>query len=82
MNLSCKQFRRSGISALCSAGLCLALTGSLLAAECPPAGERFVADGEETIIDTQSLLMWRRWAGQGWVPHARQAHRRLRLARQ
>jgi hypothetical protein len=60
MNLSCKQFRRSGVSALCSAGLYLALTGALLAAECPPAGERFVADGEETIIDTQSLLMWRR----------------------
>ena len=60
MNLSCKQFRRSGVSALCSAGLYLALTGALLAAECPSAGERFVADGEETIIDTQSLLMWRR----------------------
>ncbi|MEK8052324.1 MATE family efflux transporter [Ideonella sp. DXS22W] len=30
----------------------------------------------------RGLLMWRRWAGQGWVPHARQAHRRLRLARQ
>lgn len=60
MNRSCRQFRRSGVSVLCSAGLCLALTGSLLAAECPSAGERFVADGEETIIDTQSLLMWRR----------------------
>lgn len=60
MNLSYRQFRRSGVSALCGVGLCLALTGSLLAAECPPSGDRFVADGEETIIDTQSLLMWRR----------------------
>lgn len=29
----------------------------------------------------RGLLMWRRWAGHGWVPHARQAHRRLRQAR-
>lgn len=29
----------------------------------------------------RGLLMWRRWAGQGWVPHARRAHRRLRLLR-
>lgn len=29
----------------------------------------------------RGLLMWRRWAGHGWVPHARRAHRRLRHAR-
>lgn len=26
----------------------------------------------------RGLLMWRRWATQGWVPHARGVHRRLR----
>jgi len=26
----------------------------------------------------RGLLMWRRWATQGWVPYARAAHRRLR----
>ena len=26
----------------------------------------------------RGLLMWRRWVRQGWVPHARAAHRRLR----
>jgi len=26
----------------------------------------------------RGLLMWRRWATQGWVPHARRVHRRLR----
>ncbi len=26
----------------------------------------------------RGLLMWRRWATQGWVPHARATHRRLR----
>lgn len=26
----------------------------------------------------RGLLMWRRWAGHGWVPHARATHRRLR----
>ena len=26
----------------------------------------------------RGLLMWRRWARHGWVPHARAAHRRLR----
>ena len=26
----------------------------------------------------RGLLMWRRWAGHGWVPAARQMHRRLR----
>ena len=26
----------------------------------------------------RGLLMWRRWARQGWVPHARGVHRRLR----
>ncbi len=30
----------------------------------------------------RGLLMWRRWATQGWVPHARAAHRRLRASRQ
>ena len=25
----------------------------------------------------RGLIMWRRWAGLGWVPHARAAHRRL-----
>ncbi len=29
----------------------------------------------------RGLLMWRRWARQGWVPHARASHRRLRLLR-
>lgn len=29
----------------------------------------------------RGLLMWRRWATHGWVPHARAAHRRLRAAR-
>lgn len=29
----------------------------------------------------RGLLMWRRWATLGWLPHARAAHRRLRLAR-
>lgn len=29
----------------------------------------------------RGLLMWRRWATQGWVPHARGVHRRLRLNR-
>lgn len=29
----------------------------------------------------RGLLMWRRWARQDWVPHARAAHRRLRAAR-
>lgn len=28
----------------------------------------------------RGLLMWRRWARLGWVPHARAAHRRLRAA--
>lgn len=28
----------------------------------------------------RGLLMWRRWANHGWVPHARAAHRRLRRA--
>lgn len=28
---------------------------------------------------TRGLLMWRRWAVQAWVPHARAARRRLRL---
>lgn len=28
----------------------------------------------------RGLLMWRRWARQGWVPHARASHRRLRRA--
>jgi len=60
MNIRSRLLRRAAVSALCGAGLCLALTGSVRAAECPPAGDRFVADGEETIIDTQSLLMWRR----------------------
>jgi Na+-driven multidrug efflux pump len=26
----------------------------------------------------RGLLMWRRWVTLGWVPHAREAHRRLR----
>lgn len=26
----------------------------------------------------RGLLMWRRWVRHGWVPHAREAHRRLR----
>jgi Na+-driven multidrug efflux pump len=30
----------------------------------------------------RGLLMWRRWATQGWVPHARGVHRRLRAAAQ
>ena len=30
----------------------------------------------------RGLLMWRRWAGHGWVPAARRMHRRLRAARQ
>jgi Na+-driven multidrug efflux pump len=29
----------------------------------------------------RGLLMWRRWATLGWLPHARAAHRRLRQAR-
>jgi len=29
----------------------------------------------------RGLLMWRRWARQDWVPHARAAHRRLRASR-
>ncbi|MDT9001766.1 MATE family efflux transporter [Paucibacter sp. APW11] len=29
----------------------------------------------------RGLLMWRRWAALGWVPHARAARRRLRAAR-
>ncbi|MDR7295097.1 Na+-driven multidrug efflux pump [Pelomonas aquatica] len=29
----------------------------------------------------RGLLMWRRWATLGWLPHARAAHRRLRHAR-
>jgi Na+-driven multidrug efflux pump len=29
----------------------------------------------------RGLLMWRRWATLGWLPHARAAHRRLRLTR-
>ena len=29
----------------------------------------------------RGLLMWRRWIGQGWVPAARQMHRRLRRRR-
>lgn len=29
----------------------------------------------------RGLLMWRRWATQGWVPHARASHRRLRRER-
>jgi Na+-driven multidrug efflux pump len=29
----------------------------------------------------RGLLMWRRWATLGWLPHARAAHRRLRRAR-
>jgi Na+-driven multidrug efflux pump len=28
----------------------------------------------------RGLLMWRRWARLGWVPHAREVHRRLRRA--
>ncbi|WP_243748189.1 MATE family efflux transporter [Roseateles toxinivorans] len=28
----------------------------------------------------RGLLMWRRWATLGWLPHARAAHRRLRAA--
>jgi len=28
----------------------------------------------------RGLLMWRRWATLGWLPHAREAHRRLRQA--
>jgi Na+-driven multidrug efflux pump len=28
----------------------------------------------------RGLIMWRRWARLGWVPHARAAHRRLRRA--
>jgi Na+-driven multidrug efflux pump len=28
----------------------------------------------------RGLLMWRRWARHGWVPHARATHRRLRRA--
>lgn len=30
----------------------------------------------------RGLLMWRRWATHGWVPHARGVHRRLRAAAQ
>lgn len=60
MNRSSRVLRRAAVSAMCGAGLCLALVGPLLAADCPLSGERFVVDGEETIIDTQSLLMWRR----------------------
>lgn len=29
----------------------------------------------------RGLLMWRRWATLGWLPHARAAHRRVRRAR-
>jgi putative MATE family efflux protein len=29
----------------------------------------------------RGLLMWRRWATLGWLPHAREAHRKLRLAK-
>lgn len=29
----------------------------------------------------RGLLMWRRWATHGWVPHARGVHRRLRAGR-
>ena len=29
----------------------------------------------------RGLLMWRRWATLGWLPHARAAHRKLRLVR-
>lgn len=29
----------------------------------------------------RGLLMWRRWATLGWLPHARSSHRRLRTAR-
>lgn len=29
----------------------------------------------------RGLLMWRRWATLGWLPHARAAHRKLRLAK-
>jgi Na+-driven multidrug efflux pump len=29
----------------------------------------------------RGLLMWRRWARHGWVPHARATHRRLRRAK-
>jgi len=29
----------------------------------------------------RGLLMWRRWATLGWLPHARAAHRKLRRAR-
>lgn len=29
----------------------------------------------------RGLLMWRRWATLGWLPHARSAHRKLRHAR-
>jgi Na+-driven multidrug efflux pump len=29
----------------------------------------------------RGLLMWRRWATLGWLPHARAAHRRLRRSR-
>ncbi|MFG6457805.1 MATE family efflux transporter [Roseateles sp. BYS96W] len=29
----------------------------------------------------RGLLMWRRWATLGWLPHAREAHRKLRRAK-
>ena len=29
----------------------------------------------------RGLLMWRRWATLGWLPHARSAHRKLRRAK-
>jgi len=29
----------------------------------------------------RGLIMWRRWARHGWVPHARATHRRVRAAR-
>jgi Na+-driven multidrug efflux pump len=29
----------------------------------------------------RGLLMWRRWATLGWLPHARASHRKLRRAK-
>jgi hypothetical protein len=49
------KFFRLGVLALP-----LLLSLPLQAASCDPNTERFVADGEETVIDAQTLLMWRR----------------------